>query len=63
MEKCSFRLEPCAYQSSGMEEGSDTSQTGWREEMCDTVCVSVRICGVDQEWEMAEGDDGFEFFS
>lgn len=25
MEKCSLRLGPCAYQSSGTEEESDTS--------------------------------------
>lgn len=49
-----------------MEEGSDTPQTGWRGEMveksvCDRVCVSVRICGVDQEWVMeAEGNAGFK---
>lgn len=51
-EKCSSRLGPRAYQSSGMEEGRDTSRAGWRKEMgeCDRVCVSVRICGVDQEW-------------
>lgn len=31
------------------------------ERRCVTVCVSIRICGVDQEWEMeAEGDAGFE---
>lgn len=39
MEKCSFRLGPCAYQSSGMEKGSDTSQTGWKEGDAGGECV------------------------
>lgn len=50
-----------------MEEGSDTSQTGWREEMVEEgrVCVTECLCqsewGVDQGWVMeAEGDASFE---
>lgn len=39
-EKCSFRLRPRVYQSSGTEVGSDTSQTGWSEKMGEErVCV------------------------
>lgn len=48
-----------------MEKGSDTSQTGWREEMVEkrSVKVSVRICGVHRDWvKEAEGDAGFKCF-